>query len=221
MQVLKDNKVHISFWLVFILILLVELAYRDALFDYSIDAIKELQEDRNKGFTMFLQILSYIGDGPLYYFAIFVAWLCCSMSRQFYYLFVSAFGLSIMCMGKLIYGEARPYFVDSEIDPLGECTAGYGNPSGHTIYIFLWSVMLYLDVLDGFSKKPLPIAFFALVVVPFCALNGFSRLYVGVHSLNQIVFGACLGLYCAFYSHYIVRKPLMKHVEELLKAQKD
>jgi len=159
----------------------------------------------------------------LYYAAIFVSWVTCTLSRQYYYLFVSSFGLSVMCLTKLIYGDPRPYFVDADIEPLGECTADFANPSGHTLYIFLWSIMLYLDCMEAYSiswnnfKANLVLY---LVIVPFCMLNGFSRLYVGVHGLNQIVFGGCLGIFCAFYSHFVVRKPLMQHVEDLLAASK-
>ena len=171
-----------------------------------------------------MEVLSFIGDGPLYWAAIFIIWLCCSISRQYYYLFACTFSLSIVCIAKLVYSEARPYFVDADIKPLGECTADFANPSGHTNYVFVWALILYLDVVDSYAigfKNLKAVSVLAFIILPFCFLNAFSRLYVGVHALNQIVFGAFLGIFCAFLSHFIVRKPLMRHIEKLLKAKKE
>lgn len=47
-------------------------------------------------------------------------------------------------------------------------------------------------------------------------LIGFSRLYVGAHSMNQILYGWSLGLWLAFYFHYCVRKYIITHVHDIL-----
>ena len=46
---------------------------------------------------------------------------------------------------------------------------------------------------------------------------GYSRLFMGVHSMDQIIFGWSLGIWIALTSHFVLRKPLNKHSEDLCK----
>lgn len=43
-------------------------------------------------------------------------------------------------------------------------------------------------------------------------LIGFARLYVAVHSMNQIIYGWQLGIWLALYFHYCIREPLHLHI---------
>ncbi len=45
---------------------------------------------------------------------------------------------------------------------------------------------------------------------------GFSRLYNGVHSMDQILYGWLLGLWLAFALHLLVRDFILDHVKSLL-----
>ena len=44
---------------------------------------------------------------------------------------------------------------------------------------------------------------------------GFARLYQGVHTANQIIFGWQIGIWLAFYFHFCVKDPLMEHIEQI------
>jgi hypothetical protein len=48
-------------------------------------------------------------------------------------------------------------------------------------------------------------------------LVGFSRLYNGDHSMDQILYGWLLGLWLAFANHYLFREFIMQHIGNLLK----
>lgn len=44
---------------------------------------------------------------------------------------------------------------------------------------------------------------------------GFARLYVRVHSWNQIVYGWQLGVWAALYFHSCIRDPLIAHINSI------
>ena len=100
-----------------------------------------------------------------------------------------------MSMTKIGYGEPRMYWVDKDIVP-DECTAEYGNPSGHTILAIGYPMFFWLDVFESremrerhqerMTKKSIATLIFAVL---WSFTIGFARLYVRVHSWNQIVFG--------------------------------
>ncbi len=51
-----------------------------------------------------------------------------------------------------------------------------------------------------------------IFVLIYSSLIGFARIYVRVHSWNQIVYGWQLGLWLAFYFHFCLRDFIIKHV---------
>lgn len=55
-----------------------------------------------------------------------------------------------------------------------------------------------------------------LVGFSFSFAIAYSRLFLGVHSLNQILFGALLGFWCAFTFHFIYRDPLIKLANDII-----
>ena len=55
-----------------------------------------------------------------------------------------------------------------------------------------------------------------IVGCAFAAAIAYSRLFLGVHSLNQIFFGALLGAWFAVTAHFMLREPLMKIANDLI-----
>lgn len=49
----------------------------------------------------------------------------------------------------------------------------------------------------------------------YSILVGFSRLYLRVHSWNQIVYGWQLGIWAAFYFHFGLRESIISHINSL------
>ena len=51
----------------------------------------------------------------------------------------------------------------------------------------------------------------------FASTIGYSRLILGAHGLNQILFGACIGIWVALTMHYVVRDTLINdHLAKVL-----
>ena len=55
-----------------------------------------------------------------------------------------------------------------------------------------------------------------IVAFTFGCTIGYSRLFLGVHSLNQILFGLLLGIWLAFTVHFIFKDKVMENVQNLL-----
>lgn len=70
------------------------------------------------------------------------------------------------------------------------CPTGFGNPSGHSFGIVALYEPLFSDFVGTGASN-----FFIFTWIIVVGLVMFSRLYLGVHSLDQIFFGALLGLF--------------------------
>ena len=51
-----------------------------------------------------------------------------------------------------------------------------------------------------------------MLAITLTILIGYSRIYLIVHTFNQILFGWSLGLWMAFYFHFCIRNDLIEHV---------
>jgi hypothetical protein len=105
-----------------------------------------------------------------------------------------------------------------------QCSKGLGFPSGHSTNSTIFAFLLFLDLFHGKTardKHPLFANKFvylvSLVVALFWAgMIPFSRYALGVHSMDQIVCGACLGTWAAFSLHFVVRDHLLAHIERVI-----
>lgn len=50
---------------------------------------------------------------------------------------------------------------------------------------------------------------------------GFSRYYLGMHTINQIFYGWQLGLLLAVFFHFGLREPILKHIAYIVRAKKE
>jgi len=89
---------------------------------------------------------------------------------------------------------------DHDIMPL-DCTSGYGNPSGHALTTGSCYYALYHLTYDvGFLKdyKCLQIGYFIFLFLLSLSVM-FSRMWLGLHTLNELIYGHTLGLAIYFY----------------------
>lgn len=57
------------------------------------------------------------------------------------------------------------------------------------------------------------------MAITFAVTIAYSRLWLGVHSLDQVLFGMLLGVWCAFTMQYCARSYVEKEVGMLTKCQ--
>jgi hypothetical protein len=122
----------------------------------------------------------------------------------------------------MAYHEPRPYMTTDKIKVYG-CSPEYGNPSGHSIFAGAMDTFVFLDVFYAQEDKSRPRTvawklcrgFWFIISVSLTFLICFARFYVGVHTLNQIVYGLSWGLWLAFYFHFCLRENVMRHIDTL------
>ena len=156
--------------------------------------LREKLATKSNDFAM--KIISEFGDkaclGASVFFA--VHWL----GKTEAFTVMTAFSLSVTYVGmfKLYFCEARPFFLNPEIHPQSCSIQDYGFPSGHTtVTTCTYGTLLYCMVQKwAFLRQSLCLQVNSfLVLCTFVSIVGFSRLFVGVHSIDQLLVGALIG----------------------------
>lgn len=122
------------------------------------------------------------------------------------------------CFLKQLVANPRPFWSSSEVKVWSwDCPKDYGNPSGHSFlaWILLELIVLHLIMneklqVQNFSKK---IVFYIIYLVCI-GLVMFSRMSLGVHSLNQVLLGSLLGLYSVIAYKLYVEGWLTSQIEK-------
>jgi len=146
------------------------------------------------------------------FFIPFLHWIFSSRWRAYYYFFAAMFCDWIISLGKMGYHDPRPFMVAANITPFG-CSGEFGNPSGHAQLTSAMLIMQALDYMNSNVRASSASKALAIIGAVFgTLLVGFTRLYNGVHSMDQLVFGWCLGTWQAVFFEYEIRVRLMHHV---------
>ena len=110
-----------------------------------------------------------------------------------------AFAMMVFSFEKNVIRAPRPYFIDPEI-PIDACKfAEFGSPSGHsfaasTIYTNVTALMLKYYK----SSRRTSILAFTLIAAPIILFTGVSRIYEGMHSVDQVLSGIVQGALVAY-----------------------
>lgn len=121
---------------------------------------------------------------------------------------------------KIAYHAPRPVFVDSGID-IHDCTQQYGNPQGYSFYIATFVFAIYLDYYFSdmsFFSSSNKIIFgiataFGLFII---GITGYAIVYVGAHSIDQVLLGWGMGIWLALFMHKCFKPYIFDHVDTLL-----
>ena len=183
----------------FILIISIERLYNKKLFNKSLELIPKFQKS-SKPFDFFWKFMTFFGTklgiGPIY----IILFLFIPLNKVYALTFLLLFTGFADHTLKLVYLEERPIWVNDEINTGNLHACGYGNPSGHSltstcIYLSIWYIIY--EIIDSkvinrkigialkFTTLILNILFFVIIMI--------SRFYLGVHSINQIIFGCSIG----------------------------
>ena len=132
--------------------------------------------------------------------------------RLIYYFLLLSAVLMLTNTLKTSYHEARPFWDNPNIQDLAGCSTQFGNPSGHSLTSFAFALAVWLDY-NNCSEKfeasgsvlgKLWMRIIMLVLaVAFSVSVAYSRFVLGMHSMNQLLFGMLLGIWLAFSFHFI------------------
>lgn len=123
--------------------------------------------------------------------------------------------------------------VENSIEPI-DCSTSFGSPSGHASSSSMIATTLFLHVFHGYThienraeaRGPTRESrnyygyctyFVSLLVAMFWFFGiPFSRYLMGVHSLDQLLFGNSLGVVGGFTMHFLVRDHLIRNFDKLI-----
>jgi membrane-associated phospholipid phosphatase len=97
---------------------------------------------------------------------------------------------------KAFYADPRPFWTDKQVQSIGPlCPVEFGNPSGHSWFAPIFGFAIVIDYWGtGRKYANIWISIAVVILVPI------SRMYLGAHSLNQVLQGLVLGLaMCLLY----------------------
>jgi membrane-associated phospholipid phosphatase len=208
---LDSRIIIISLWL--FLVFSLESIFRNPLFQYSLF----LEENLQKSGTFIISLMnffSFMGTEPVYLLIILFVINFDDTYKSYTILMISLVSTLLTGTLKIIYTEARPYYLNPNIIPFN-CEGGYGNPSGHSlsssaIYLTIWKLYFY----DKNTKISSLLLFLFLI---FSIMV--SRLFMGVHSLNQIIFGFLLGFSLFFAVFFVYELDYNKFQSFVIRVQ--
>lgn len=191
-----------------VLTIVTELFYREGLYNYSLHFIEEWKKDPWPTTKIFFQIMTTLGGEYCLVIYLLVIYFFFPLSKSFSFVIGIIACNFIDNVMKLLYHDPRPFW--SNIDLFSDsCDGGFGNPSGHAFT----STFTYLGFFRLLSKTK----FFAnqliykiilfLVALFFIITIVLSRIYLAMHSINQIIYGSLLG----FSVYYLIFHILYMH----------
>lgn len=219
---LSDPIVNTLIIIISILVLIIEFAYRQPLFDYSLEFERKWQ-DKSSIYTInFFKFITKVGGE--YCMAIPVAFTLCfySLIKSTIYIAGFLFCLQFHSMMKIWYASSRPFWERPNLYK-GICDGGFGNPSGHSmssVYLYL-TLFVYLKEKKCFRNKCIQLALLILCLV-WTILIILSRLILGIHAVNQVIFGSTLGLIVFLFSSIVFKlhKMPIHYFKKLFKDKK-
>lgn len=142
-----------------------------------------------------------------------ICWLFwCSNKKLAYCLGFTYFSSGLLVQGlKITFRVPRPWLLDPNFQPVASAVpgaTGYSFPSGHT-----QSIAALLGTLGFYTKKK-PLRFLCFL---FVFLVGFSRMYLGCHTPQDVLVSFGASIVCVFLCyHFLYKKEYFKNRESLV-----
>lgn len=151
------------------------------------DILLYIQENlRNDFLNIFFKTITHLGDLGIIWiiiaFFLFLNKKYKTISAKILLALILSSSITSLIL-KNIIKRPRPFLVSENIKQLISAS-GYSFPSGHTSTSFAVAFIIY----SCFPKK------YGIFAIILAILISFSRIYIGVHYLTDIIFGAILGI---------------------------
>ena len=191
----SNFKLNIIIIIISIILFIIEFFYRAPLFKYSIDFEKNWQENATKETITTFKIFTKIGGEYLMAVPVIIVLWFFTLIKSYVYLMGFIFCLQFHSMMKIWYGNKRPFWQDPSLYK-GICDGGFGNPSGHSIT----TSFLYLSIFFYYTQAKVTRDKYKILIIIllFClfwiVMILLSRIILGMHSVNQVIYGTSLGL---------------------------
>ena len=157
----------------------------------TIEVVEFLQNMQNGFFDFFFNFISFLGEEYIYILILGTIYYAINKKFGEYLAFTLFFTGLLNSTIKVIVNAPRPFqkYPDRVTNLRPETSEGFSFPSGHTqnFTAFLFA--------GGFKLKNMN---FIIVASVLSALMGMSRMYLGVHFLEDVAVGLVLGIITAY-----------------------
>ena len=202
----KNIKTNIIIILITIAVLVSEIFYRDALFNYSLTFEADWQKYSSESTKVFFKIITKVGGEYLMGLPVAFVTCFCSLIKSSVFIAGLIFCLHFHSMMKIWYGSSRPFWENKDLYQ-EICDGGFGNPSGHSItsaYLYL-TLFMYIKESHFLKGKTIAKTIIFLLFLTYIILIILSRLILGVHSINQVIYGSTLGVIVMIFSVHVLK----------------
>ena len=166
----------------------------ESLLRWAAEHLRTLHLD---GFMLFY---TRLGNAGWIFIAVAVVLLVFRKTRRAGGSALAGMTLGLLCTNvvlKPMVARARPWVVMSDFVPLTVSSDMNSFPSGHTCAAFAFGAAVCAVLPSKWAKAAALIA---------AALMGFSRIYVGVHFVTDVLAGAAVGVACGCLGAWVVGK---------------
>lgn len=156
---------------------------------------------------------------PVTIIAMVVLILCFSHGKMQLVNFIVhfAFFVWVMSMIKVVFADPRPFWLTTEIKMLDwNCYQEFGNPSGHAMMGPIFFEFVFMEYLFPLAKTLCYKIFWVSLEVLFILTLIYSRLYLGMHGLNQILLGIAIGLVIIVYYRVYLNAAIRKFLQNIV-----
>lgn len=219
----SNFNVRLRNWItIFVIGLILESIFREKFYEVGIVLIRKLQSLINDNIYLisFFQILSFLAAKYFLIVMLILAYNYHDTYSSLLLMIISSSAGTTIGFFKLVYKHPRPYFHEDWIK-VYDCETGFGNPSGHSItavsvYLSLYKILFSKVKLSRRYRKLVRHSF---VLFIFCIT--ISRLALGAHSLNQIIFGSFIGamIYALFFDVFKIDLNLTDEIYVIMKPR--
>jgi len=184
----------------------------EALLPFEIEVFHWVASWANPFWDRFFVIITTLGDHGILWIALGLLLLINKRTRKAGLVVLLAMGLMALINNitlKSLFARPRPFlleldwWVESFIYPeLIKRPGGLAFPSGHSAGAFAGAAAWLLGSRQWAKRAQ----YYTIIAIILAGGIAFSRLYVGVHYLSDIIAGPLVGVGCAFLAYFAIRK---------------
>jgi len=201
-----------------------EFFYREPLFNFSLEFEKKWQEKATEETIDTFKFLTKIGGEYLMVVPILIVFCFFTLIKSTVYIIGFLFCLQFHSMMKIWYGNKRPFWEENSLYK-GLCEGGFGNPSGHSIittFLYL-SLFIYYKETKRLKKRYIILIIILLFCFFWIIMMILSRIILGMHSVNQVIYGSTLGVIVSLFIFIVFkihRMPVYEYKKFFIEKKK-
>lgn len=167
-----------------------------------------LESIRIPGLNEFMLFVTKLGEETAFLVAALIIFWCVDKGRGYYVMTVGFLGTMANQFLKLWFRVPRPWVLDENftiLESAREAASGYSFPSGHS-----QSAVGTFGAIANSAKNK----WVKGICIAVCILVPLSRMYIGVHTLSDVLVGA--GMACALV--WLLKKPVLERSDKAMKV---